>query len=104
MPTGPWPSNRAMADDQGQRRAHQVHRDKAERGSTSTTPPTKWLLYVGLHFATDQLKNLRSDFEQFGGSIRIVALGSCRHALVGEPPKFVGIDYHGPPHAFLFSV
>jgi hypothetical protein len=71
--------------------------DSNLRGSTSTTPPTKWLLYFGLHFATDQLKKLRSDFEQFGCSIRIAALGSCRHALVGEPPEFVGIDYHGTP-------
>jgi hypothetical protein len=45
----------------------------------------------------DQLKNFRSDFEQFGCSIRIVALGSCHHALVGEAPEFVGIDYHGAP-------
>ena len=65
--------------------------------STSTTPPTKWLLYIGLHFATDQLKYPRGDFEQLCSRIGIVALSSRRHAFVSEPPQFVGIDYHGTP-------
>jgi hypothetical protein len=67
------------------------------RGSTSATPPIKWLLYVGLHFTADQLKNFRSDFEQFGGSIRIVALGSCQRALLSELPQLVVINHYGTP-------
>jgi hypothetical protein len=59
---------------------------RRSEGQPALRRPNKWLLYVGLHFATDQLKKLRSDLEQFGGSIRIDRL-----------------SWH-PPHAFLFSV
>jgi hypothetical protein len=67
------------------------------RGSTGTTPPTKWLLYVGLHFTTDQLKNLRSDFEQSGGSIRSLHLAAAATHSSASTRSSLGIDYHGTP-------